>query len=312
MNKKFQRDIFINEILTEAKKNKNILFISADFGAPALDSFRNELPDQFIHVGISEQHMIDFAAGLALSGKHVYVYAMAPFITLRCLEQIKCSLAMMNLPVTIVAVGVGLGYADAGPTHYLTEDIACMRSIVGLDIYSASDEFTTASIAKKTLNDPKLRLVRLERHPLPNIHNNSLETIDEGYLKIKSGKDILVLSYGHVLHRAKKAVEEYENESGKQIGLMDIFSIKPIHTKFRDELKKYQYIITFEEQCINGGFGSTILEYISDNDLEIKVKRLALNEKYYFENGGRENLLNDNNLSITNLIDVIKELNNKI
>ena len=67
-----------------------LFFISADFGAPSLDKFRENLPKQFIHSGISEQHMIDMSAGLALSGKKVYVYAMAPFITLRCLEQIKC------------------------------------------------------------------------------------------------------------------------------------------------------------------------------------------------------------------------------
>ena len=311
MSKKFQRDVFINEILSEARKNKNILFISADFGAPALDLFRNELPEQFIHVGISEQHMIDFAAGLALSGKHVYVYAMAPFITLRCLEQIKCSLAMMDLPVTIIAVGVGLGYADAGPTHYLTEDIACMRSIVGLDIYSASDDFTTACIAKKTLNEPKLRVVRLERHPLPSIHKND-NSIDDGYIKLKSGNDILVLSYGHILHRASQAVEEYEKETKNKISLIDILSIKPLPIKLKNEIKHHKYIITCEEQCINGGFGSALLEYISDYELDIKIKRLALNEKYYFENGGRENLLDDNNLSTSNILDTIKEIKNKI
>ena len=67
MSSSFQRDVFINKIFDSAKKDKNIIFISADFGAPALDKFRENLPDQFIHSGISEQHMIDLAAGLALS-----------------------------------------------------------------------------------------------------------------------------------------------------------------------------------------------------------------------------------------------------
>ena len=183
MSLKFQRDVFIDVIYEAALKDKDVFFISADFGAPSLDKFRENLPKQFIHSGISEQHMIDMSAGLALSGKKVYVYAMAPFITLRCLEQIKCSLAMMDLPVTIIAVGVGLGYADAGPTHYLTEDIACMRSIVGLEIYSASDEYTTKFIAKKTLEDPKLRVVRLERHPLANIYTEDIDIIDSSMKK---------------------------------------------------------------------------------------------------------------------------------
>tara|TARA_B100000989_G_C19486382_1_gene447671 strand:+ start:377 stop:1309 length:933 start_codon:yes stop_codon:yes gene_type:complete len=298
----FQRDIFINEIFIEAQKNKNIIFVSADFGAPALDSFRNKLNNQFVHSGISEQHMIDFAAGLSLSGKQVYVYAMAPFITLRCLEQIKCSLAMMELPVTIIAVGVGLGYADAGPTHYLTEDIACMRSIVGLDILSASDSYVTKKIAKLTIDEPKLRLIRLERHPLPVLYNENTKVDLTGICKIYDGKKILVLSYGHVLYRAKEAVEKINKEFDNIIGLIDVFSIKPISKNLLNELNKYDMVLTLEEQCQSGGFGSIILEYISDNNLDISVKRLALDDKYYFENGGREYLLDNHNLSISNIV----------
>ena len=113
------------------------------------------------------------AAGLALDGNHVYVYAMAPFISLRCLEQIKCSLAMMNLPVTVLAVGVGLGYADAGPTHYLNEDISIMNSIVNLDISSPSDAISTKFIAEQTIKVPKLRYIRMERNSLENIYSSN-------------------------------------------------------------------------------------------------------------------------------------------
>ncbi len=74
----FQRDVFIDNIYEYAKKNKDIFFISADFGAPALDKFRENLPDQFIHSGISEQHMIDLASGLALDGNKVYSSSLHP------------------------------------------------------------------------------------------------------------------------------------------------------------------------------------------------------------------------------------------
>ena len=299
MSSSFQRDVFINKIFDSAKKDKNIIFISADFGAPALDKFRENLPDQFIHSGISEQHMIDLAAGLALSGKKVYVYAMAPFITLRCLEQIKCSLAMMNLPVTIIAVGVGLGYADAGPTHYLTEDIACMKSIVGLDIYSPSDKLSTEFVASKTLDDPKLRVIRLERHSLEDIYKNS-KFNKNGFCKINQGSKIAILSYGHLLHRAVTAVRELSDE-GVDVSLFDIYSIKPIPNTLKDNLKNIENIITYEEQCLSGGFGSSILDYLNDNSINIKLSRLGLPDRYYFENGGRELLLDQYQLSIKNL-----------
>ena len=115
---KLMRDAVIDEIYAAAQKDKDILFISADLGAAALDEFREKLPGQFIHAGISEQNMVDLASGLALSGKTVFLYAMAPFITARCYEQVKCVIASMDLPVTLIAVGVGLGYDHATLTHF--------------------------------------------------------------------------------------------------------------------------------------------------------------------------------------------------
>ena len=130
----FMRDVFIDEIYKAALKDKNIYFLTPDMGAPSLDKFREKIPNQFIHCGISEQHMIAMAAGLSLKGKKVFCYAMAPFITSRCYEQIKCSIAAMDQNVNLIGIGVGLGYADAGPTPYTTEDRATMRVDPNIEI----------------------------------------------------------------------------------------------------------------------------------------------------------------------------------
>ena len=121
--KYFQRDEFINVVYKLAKKDKKIHFISADFGAPSLDKFRKDLKDQFTHIGICEQNAVDFACGLSLEGFKTYVYAMAPFISTRCLEQHKVSSCLMKLDVTTIVTGIGLSYANSGPTHYATEAI---------------------------------------------------------------------------------------------------------------------------------------------------------------------------------------------
>jgi len=164
------RDAFIDEIFLAAKANPNIYFITADLGAKALDRFRVELPRQFIHGGISEQNVMDLAAGLAQNGKIVYTYAMAPFVTLRCYEQIKVAIASMSLPVTIIGNGVGYSYNDAGPTHYATEDISCMRALGGIEILTASDTESTLAIARLSYSSPALRYVRLDRAFLPDIY----------------------------------------------------------------------------------------------------------------------------------------------
>ena len=302
----FQRDTFIETLLYFAKKDKNIIFISADFGAPALDIFREQLPDQFFHSGISEQNMIDMAGGLALAGKKVFVYAMAPFITLRCIEQIKCSLALMNLPVTILSIGAGLGYADAGPTHYTTEDIACMRSIVNLDVYSPCDLESTQEIAKLTINEPKLRIIRLERHALPKIYTENFSYKD-GFNIIKSGQNTCLISSGYMLHRSIDAAGLL-NKEGKNISVIDLFCIKPISLSFIDILKEFNNIVTLEEQCLDGGFGSAVIEYLSDFQINKKVIRIGLPKKYFYENGGRNYLLDKFGLSTKNIVKIIQDL----
>ncbi len=301
-----QRDVFIDNIYEHAKKNKNIFFISADFGAIALDKFRENLPDQFIHSGISEQHMIDLASGLALDGNKVYVYAMAPFITLRCLEQIKCSLAIMNLPVTILSIGVGLGYADAGPTHYVNEDISIMNSIVNLDISSPSDGNSTKFLAHQTIENPKLRLIRMERNSLNDIYDKNYNFNNQGFENIYKGKDICILSSGYMLHRAKE-VHNLLIKENIHISVYDVINIKPLSEKLINEISNYEKIITIEEQTLYGGFGSIIVNALSSRGINNKqIKCLGLEDKYYFQNGGREYLLNESGLSSKKITEVVK------
>ena len=102
-----QRDTFIGELFEIAKNDKDVIMMSVDMGAPALDRWREELPDQFLFTGISEQHSINLAAGLSASGKKVYVYFMAAWAA-RCFEQIRYSCSMPNNPITILSNGVGL------------------------------------------------------------------------------------------------------------------------------------------------------------------------------------------------------------
>lgn len=304
-----QRDAFIKVIHEAARKDKDVVFLSADFGAASLDDFRAELPDQFLHCGISEQHMIDMAAGLALAGKKVFTYCMGPFLSLRCYEQIKCALAMMGQPVTMIGAGVGLGYADAGPTHYVTEDIACLRALNGIEILTPADEVAAVATARLCLDEPHLRYIRLDREPLPTIiTGKSDEEFEQGMLdgfhELAVGEHTCIISSGYMLHRALEVRNVLVRPLTVQpinLGVIDLFRIKPIHPDpLIRVLDRYETIVTLEEQCLSGGFGSAILEVMSDN-LALKnkrIRRLGLPDRYYFENGGRERLLDEFGLSI--------------
>jgi len=175
-----QRDTFISELFKFAQKDKDIYFITVDMGAPSLDQWRTELPDQFMSAGISEQHAINFAAGMANEGKKVYVYFMAAWAA-RCFEQVRYSCAMANNPITILGNGVGLGYAPAGPAHEPNEDIAYMRSILGIEVHTAANNQMVKDLVRLTVEEPKLRYVRLERkqaQELENVYANENITND--------------------------------------------------------------------------------------------------------------------------------------
>ena len=301
----FQRDTFIKKIFDLAQKDSSIYFISADFGAPALDQFRENLPEQFIHAGISEQNMIDVAAGLSLAGNKVYVYAMAPFITLRCYEQLKCSLAMMDLPITVIAVGPGLGYADAGPTHYLTEDFACLRALVNCEVYSVSDSIMSKELAELTYQSPALRIIRLDRNSSPDIYSKYKLDLKRGFSELYSGDDTCIVSYGYTLQKILKEYDDITN--GRKIGVIDFFKAKYVDLNECEKLfTKYKNIVTVEEQTLSGGLGSLVLEIISDLGMKNMVQRIGLEEKYYFENGGRDFLLEQFGLSANRIKSAIE------
>ena len=302
-----QRDAFIEEVTKKLEKDKSIYFLSADFGAAALDSLRERFASNFLHCGISEQAMLDIASGLALEGNKVFVYAMAPFISLRSIEQTKCGAGLMDLPICILSVGIGLGYADAGPTHYSTEDFACCRSIVGSSIYTPSDLKTTKFIVNDMLSNPKFSYIRMDRDVLPEGGTKiSLEDYKKGfkiYGDINNNK-IALISHGKMLH---KCLEIFNNEPDKFI-CIDLFRSKPFPNELPKTISPIKGILVVDEQSPSGNLSSCVFEGFSEQNVFLKIVSKSLPEKYIFENGGREFLLNKFGLSKEDILKAAKKI----
>ncbi len=286
---KLPRDVFIDEVFEEACRNDRIYFLTADLGAKALDRFREMCKGQFIHAGISEQNMIDVAAGLAQNGKIVYAYAMAPFVTMRCFEQIKVSLASMKLPVTLIGNGVGYGYDDAGPTHYATEDISCMRGLAGIEIITPSDSVSVLETARLSYHKPALRYVRLDRAFLPLVYaNDDRRFLDDGMAEIDQGTELAILTCGYMLQKARETRRNLEKE-GSRIAIIDVYRLKPISEQIlRTMLQPYNKIVTLEEHFLSGGLGGSIVEALVDAGISKQVLRIGIRDRYFCENGGRD------------------------
>jgi transketolase len=318
---KSQRNEFLDILFEKAKIDKDIILITVDMGAESLDQWRATLPDQFISVGICEQNAINVAAGLSHSGKKVYVYFMAIWAA-RCFEQIRYSCALAGNPITILANGVGLAYAPAGPAHEPTEDIAYMRSINNIEIYNLSNLRQIKSLVDLTLTTPKLRYIRLERSLDPIIEKEPIEDtiqqpvvpiIDSGIRCVRSGlrnskisrdsaDKICILTTGFMLGRTLKIWQQLI-ELTYQISVFDVWKLKPINTELlRKAVQYYDYVIILEEHQLDGGLGSIVCEALADLGLKKKILRIALPERYVFENGNRNQLLDANGLSVEEII----------
>lgn len=289
MNNISQRDAFWNKIYDLAKDNKDIVIITADMGAPALDKIRRDLSTQFINVGIAEQNAITIAAGLALSGKKVFTYAIAPFITLRCLEQIRVECAMMKIPITIVGVGGGFGYEDSGPTHHLTEDIAVMRSMPAITIHSVTDSVMASAFAEMSCKMQTANYVRLDRQIFPNIYSENTD-FGKGISVLRDGRDYYIASTGSMVHEALKVADVLKEKEGINIGVIDIYSLPINQGLFLEIVGDAKKLISLEEHFLPGGFGSAVCEVLIDNNRLIPVKRIGLpvSKGYCYQYGGRE------------------------
>lgn len=133
------RNTIARKMTKYADDGAEFIILSADLGYSVFDNFKEEHPDQFFNAGIAENTMVGVAAGLAMTGKKVYVYSIASFISEKCFEQIREDICYPNLPVVIMGTGAGYAYGEAGVTHWANEDIGCLRTIPELTILSPSD-----------------------------------------------------------------------------------------------------------------------------------------------------------------------------
>ena len=279
---KTQRDAFFDELYEIAKKDCNVILVSADMAAPSLDKFRSEFSEQFVNVGIAEQNMIAVATGLALSGKKPFCYAITPFATLRCYEAIKVNVCMMNLPVTIVGVGSGFSYDDSGPTHHSIEDISIMRVLPNITIYNASDSVMAGAFAKLAYESAGPTYVRLDREQLPQLCEPSWDFQNGLFLYLRQpSSQACVVATGNMVHQAWE----------RGFSVIDLFRLKPVNVMgLLAEVRHYGEVFTLEEHLLAGGLGSLLAEIFVDNAVEIPLRRMGAKDQFYYVYGGRKNI----------------------
>ncbi|MBA7566560.1 Apulose-4-phosphate transketolase subunit B [subsurface metagenome] len=298
------RDAFFNEVYAIASRDPNVIFLSADMGAFSLNAFKKDLSSQHINVGVAEQNLVSIAAGLALGGKKVFIYSIAPFVTYRCYEQIKIDLSCMRLPVTIIGSGPGITYSSDGPTHHAIQDIAIMRALPEMMILNPSDPVTAAAAARISYKNDGPVYVRIDKGKLPLLYDNE-EDFSDGLALLKAGRDLMIIATGIMVHQAFKVVDELAKCS-IDAGIIDLYRIKPINEELLlSVIKKSNRIVTLEEHSIIGGIGSAIGEILVDRGKVLPLKRIAIADKNCVGYGDREWMHSFYKLDIQNIYKTI-------
>ncbi|HHT9158289.1 MAG TPA: transketolase family protein [Candidatus Brocadiaceae bacterium] len=311
---KTMRDVFIEEIYNRMHEDKNIFFLSADFGSPKLDKLRVDFKDRFINVGIAEQNLINISTGLALEGFTVYAYAIAPFLTMRAYEQIRNNLSLVSqvkeINVNLIGVGAGFSYDVSGPTHHCLEDITIMGSLPNFIIFSPSDWVLAQWFADYSIKVKKPKYIRFDGKPLSQIYNKPKDLdMAMGLKELKRGEKVCLISTGYMTHRAMK-VAGLLNGSNINIGVIDVFLLKPFNEDlFLKLIDKYDCLITLEEAFINkGGLDSLVSCILDRKNSNIRLKRMGIEDTYTFEMGNREHLHKLNKLDDEIVIQTIKDV----
>lgn len=281
------RDAFFDRVYELATNDKNLVFLSADADAFSLQKFKRDFPDRYINVGVAEQNMVTLATGLALGGKNVFIYAILPFVTMRCYEQIKFNICGMDLPVTIVGVGVGYSFEFDGPSHHGVTDVGIMRMLPEMTLCNPSTPICAAYYAQYAYESKTPLCVRLDKGNLHEIYTTD-QTFSRGMNVVQKGTDLCIVATGREVQRGFELAEILEKK-GISVGIIDVHRIKPIDgLGFLDEVAAYERIVTLEENSIVGGLGSAVVEILADNDIFKHIKRCALPDVQCLKYGKRE------------------------
>ena len=298
------RDTFIELLRQEAVKNENIMLLTGDLGFGVLNKFKDTLPNQFLNMGIAEQNMTGVAAGLALEGFKVFTYSIGNFCTLRCLEQIRNDVCYHNVDVKIISVGSGLGYGSLGMSHHATEDVAIMRSLPNIKIYSPCDYSEIEVVIKDLITTKGPGYVRLPKIKVDPAYKRTVSLNECNPVNKPSNGEFVLLTHGSMVDFAKGIIENLK----VPCDLYTIPQLKPLpEESLRRILGQSSHVITLEEHNLCGGFGSSICEFLMDNGIHLPVVRLGLPDQFLSIGGTANELLEYAGLTTKNCIDIIKQ-----
>ena len=279
--KVFLRNV-IGAYMTElGKKNDKVVVVNADLmGTCRNKSFVEEFPKRSFNVGIAEQNMVSFAAGLAHEGFILYAFTMAPFMSMRACEQVRTDVAYARLPVRLMATYAGLSGGISGATHWAVEDCAIMAGIPEMTVVEVCDENQVKAVLDFSLSCDKPLYIRSSVEPVKNVYPSGYNFELGKATVLKEGTDGTFICSGVIVQYALEASNVIEKKYAKHIKVIDMPSIKPLDRDAVIEATKTKNVIVAQDHNIIGGLGSAVATVLAEEGLGVKFKIIGLTDKF--------------------------------
>ncbi|MBN2377181.1 MAG: transketolase family protein [Sedimentisphaerales bacterium] len=298
------RNAYLEALYELAGADRRVLALIADNGAIVYDKYRRDYPEQYFNFGISEANMVSVAAGLASCGKIPFAYTISVFLTMRAFEQVRNDVCMQRMNVKLVGTGAGFVYSNLGPTHHATEDLALMRALPGMTIFSPADasEAYQATMAAARMDGPVY--LRLATGGSPKIYEGEQGSCGQQNFQpgqavlLRGGNDLAIVGTGAILLEAIRAADELERE-GIAARVINIHTVKPIDREIiLRAAAQTGRVITLEEHSVTGGLGSCVAEVLAEaGQAGVQLRRLGLVDSFAESYGSYEQMKQRNGLS---------------
>ena len=223
---------------------------------------RYTYPDRFFDVGIAEQNLIDFSAGLALEGLRPFAVGLAAMVPMRPAEQVRAALGYMNANVTVIGIEAGVRFGPLGNTHYAMDDIAVVRAIPNFTVIAPSDPLSTHKALYACIEQEGPVYVRLTGGPgYPVMYAEDFDFQIGKAIEYRAGSDVAFVSSGSLLADAVAAADILESK-GISTRVVDMHTVKPLDTEMLDRVfAENKLVVTVEEHSSIGGLGGAVAEY---------------------------------------------------
>ncbi|MGR4050133.1 transketolase family protein [Kosakonia cowanii] len=259
------RGTFGMTLLELAHEDPRIVALSGDLcKSSGLDRFSTTYPERFFNTGIAEQNLVGVAAGLASSGFVPFATSFPNFLTLRAAEQVRLNLGYMQENVKLVGLASGLATGMFGATHHGIEELAMLRSVSNITIFSPADCTATVKMTQAALaHDGPIYLRLTGGMRAPIVYKEDFELIPGKAITLREGDDIALIATGSMVHVALTCAAQLA-ERGIDATVIDMHTIKPLDEAAISAQLGKTLLVTLEEHSVIGGLGSAVAEYIAD------------------------------------------------